>query len=382
MRICIENGIEPDINGFYTMRMDYLTEKLKYTPNKKELWNDLEALKNQTVAVNFLMKDGKPASYGAGYISEWVISNAFLKFKFPTFFLNVARNFIEYKKLFLELNWDVFNSLTGKYEAIIYKLCRDYMHSGGKRTPNFTIESFREYVGVKPHEYSDFKAFNRRCIKEPVEMLNKNALSDIVVEIEYIKSKKTVIGLFFKIESKQQLVLAIDLPTEENPFNSARIPIAPIIQKKYLQEHTPEEAKQCIEAANEWIEAKVKAGEPVVYGRVYRKALEENWQPNKPNIEKQKKTIEAKKIATVAVDQEKETARLNSLALERQETQKLSDGFKTLSESKKKDIIIQAFSDSEGKLKIYLEKFQNNQFSVADIRILVIECKKKNITFM
>jgi plasmid replication initiation protein len=295
MSLCMGSGIEPDEKGFYTIRMEKLAEKITYTPNKKELWSDFVKLKNETIAVNYLMKDGKPITYGAGYISEWGISNSFIKFKFPSFFVEVAQKFKEQRKLFLQLNWEIFNSFTGKYEAILYKLCKDYEKSGGKRTPEFSVEGFREYMGLNENEYFLFKDLNKYCISKPSQKINESDISDISITSHFVKTGKFVSGLYFSIESRNQLSLAINTDNSDDPFMLARVPIPMTVQTQYLKSHTLDDAKLCIEAANEWIDAKIKAGEPVVHGRAYRSALEGNWQPNKPALDKQVQELDSKK---------------------------------------------------------------------------------------
>lgn len=53
-----ENAVAPDEKGFYSMPMTKLADLIGYVPNKTEVWNDLLALKNETIAFNMLGKDG------------------------------------------------------------------------------------------------------------------------------------------------------------------------------------------------------------------------------------------------------------------------------------------------------------------------------------
>ena len=109
------------------------------------------------MAINFLEKDGVKAKYGAGFISEWTISTNRIGYKFPLFLELVMTDDEEAKKIFQLLNLDIFNSFSGKYEAIIYKLCKDYI--GIERTPYMTIAKYREYVGLDQNDYSENQRF-------------------------------------------------------------------------------------------------------------------------------------------------------------------------------------------------------------------------------
>lgn len=312
MCFLMDSGIEPDESGFYNIRMEKMAEKIGYTPNKKDLWADFVKLKNETIAVNYLMKDGQPIRYGAGYISEWGVSNSFIKFKFPSFFIEVAKKFKEQRRLFLQLNWDIFNSFSGKYEAILYKLCKDYENSGGKRTPEFSVEGFREYMGINDKEYILFKDLNKFCISKPILKINKSDISDITITPHPIRTGKFITSIYFSIKSKTQQSLLIENDPLDDPFMLARVPIPMNVQSDFLKIYTIEDAKLCIQAANEWIDAKVKAGETVAHGKAYRTALKENWKPNKPFLaaqETMRQEAETKKAeeARKAKEQEKQT---------------------------------------------------------------------------
>jgi hypothetical protein len=73
------------------MPMQKLAELIGYIPNKQDIWNDLLALKNETIAFNILNKDKENEKYGSGFISEWRVSNSFIRFKFPSFLEDVMR---------------------------------------------------------------------------------------------------------------------------------------------------------------------------------------------------------------------------------------------------------------------------------------------------
>ena len=51
------------------------------------------------------------------------------------------------KAIFHLLHWEIFSSFNGKYEAILYKLCKDYV--GVQRTPYMSIDDFRHYIGLQ-----------------------------------------------------------------------------------------------------------------------------------------------------------------------------------------------------------------------------------------
>jgi hypothetical protein len=167
LRLQIDKGIPPNERGFRTIQMKDIVEHLGYTPNKSELWEDLQTLKNQTIAYNLLEKDGGTIKMGSGFILEWGVTNHRVDFKLPSFIEELVKGLDAPKAIFQALNWDIFNLFAGKYQAFLYKLCRDYRGVG--RTPYMTIAKFRDYMGIEEHEYKEFRDLNRVVISGPMK---------------------------------------------------------------------------------------------------------------------------------------------------------------------------------------------------------------------
>lgn len=271
----IEKGVTPDEHGFYYESRLKFKEYLGYELGTKEFKADIEALRKEPIIINYLEKDGKPAIHGMGFVSEYKISSTKIGFKLPSFLEKVIKGDKESKKLFLLLNWNIFNSFTGKYEAIIYKLCKDYLGIG--RTPYFSIDDYREYVGLKDGEYSQFFKLNEWTIKKPLKNINENKLCDLTVNVVLHKVGRTVKGLHFEIENKNQsnLPFAEFKPSEAFKFSMVSITIEK--QAKYLEQFSEEEIQAIIERANEYIEQLKTNGKSVNMGAIYNKAFTENW---------------------------------------------------------------------------------------------------------
>lgn len=171
----LESGVEKDEKGFYSLSLAHISNLMGYEPVKKELKTDLEALRRQPIIINYLEKNGKPVTHSMGFISEWKVTSTQVAFKLPSFIEDVLKGDLEARQMFLLLNWDIFNSFGGKYEAIIYKLCKDYI--GVERTPYFTVEEYRHYIGLKDDEYISTDDFNKRCLKNPIKNINNNEMA-------------------------------------------------------------------------------------------------------------------------------------------------------------------------------------------------------------
>lgn len=316
----IEDNTQADKDGFYSVSLSDISNLMGYEPVKKELKADLEALRQQPIIINYLEKDGKPVTHGMGFLSEWKVSSTKISFKLPSFIEKVVQGDSKAKQMFLLLNWDIFNSFGGKYEAIIYKLCKDYIGVG--RTPYFTIEEYRNYTGLKDDEYKDFKALNRRTLSEPVKNINKNNSSDILVEVEFERQGRKVVGLHFTMEYKEKNSQLIETsPIEPNPaFEKSLITISLDKQLDYLKRFSEDQIKAIIDRANDYID-KLKADrKKASVGAIYNKAFAESWgldnweaeQKAKAEEEERKRQIKAKREAEQKAKEkeEKENQRL------------------------------------------------------------------------
>lgn len=282
-------GEKPNEKGFYFVPISKISEYLGYEPQKAELKADFRALRQEPIVVNYLEKDGKNAIHEMGFISEFKITSNQIAFKFPSLIVDYVEGKSNVKELFTLLNWDIFNSFSGKYEAIIYKLCKDYI--GVKRTPYFTIQEYREYIGLKDSEYLIFKAFNRRTISAPIKNINESEYSDIFIDVVFKKEGRTVVGLHFEMKYKENIkLLENESKDEKNPvFEKSRIPISSEKQVDYLSKYTVEEIKAIINRVNKYIDGKKSKGEPANVGSLYHLAFAEGWGLEDLRLEKEEK---------------------------------------------------------------------------------------------
>lgn len=288
----IKQGVQPDSNGFYYHSIPQISEFLGYDVARSELRNDFEALRIEPIIVNYLEKDGQPAAHYMGFVSEYKILAKRVGFRLPSIVENIIRNEEQNQQMFLLLNWNIFNSFSGKYEAILYKLCRDYIGVG--RTPKFTIEKYREYMGIAENEYKEFKELNRWVIKKPLAELKKSPICDIAIEVEFEKTGRYVTGLQFKVTPVgNALPMPEVLPEVDcTAFKGALVEIPDTDKKKYLEKFSQEEIAASITRANIYIEDLKAKGSVIKHNSIYHKAITENWGLAQLEEEKLKKVAE------------------------------------------------------------------------------------------
>ncbi|OBX86535.1 hypothetical protein A7456_09420 [Moraxella nonliquefaciens] len=315
----IEANTQADKDGFYSVSLSDISNLMGYEPVKKELKADLEALRQQPIIINYLEKDGKPVTHGMGFLSEWKVSSTKISFKLPSFIEKVVQGNLEAKQMFLLLNWDIFNSFGGKYEAIIYKLCKDYIGVG--RTPYFTVEEYRDYIGLKENEYKQFFRLNEWTLTKPIKNINDNEMSDILVRVVLEKKGVKVIGLHFEMEYKATTPVLEIAPIEPNPaFEKSLITIPPNKQLEYLGQFSEDQIKAIIDRANGYIDKLKADGKKASIGAIYNKAFLESWGLDNWEAEqKAKAEADEKKRQEKAKKEAEEKAKKEAEERERQE---------------------------------------------------------------
>lgn len=284
--------IGPD--DYVYLPMTAVVDALGYQPKTKEIETSLERIRIEKIQYNVLQKDGQPAKRGAGFISQWHVSSNRIGAVFPLVLRQAVERLDDRSSIFHLLNWNIFNSFSGKYEAVLYKLCKDYLGVG--RTPRLTVEEFREYMGIAPTEYPDFKRLNQWTISGPIKRINASELSDILVDVNFTRATRRVVALQFLVESKRQSVLDFD---DHPVFKFAKVKISRSLQDQYLAGRAPDLVKNAILRVNEYAEAKEAKGEVVNLGALYRKAIEQNWGAE---FEERKKKLAEKPSEKEATD--------------------------------------------------------------------------------
>jgi Initiator Replication protein len=259
---------------FCYLSMAKLADYLGYEPKKSDAEEDLEALRQAPIIFNVLEKDGKPGRTGQGFIAKWFVSTSRIGVRFDKELKESVHKLDSKSSIFHILKWSIFNSFSGKHEAFIFNLCRDYVSVS--RTPYFPIEKFRDYMGLKPTEYKNFKQLNQWVISKPVKKINDNEISDIVVEAEFVKEKggRKIVGLSFIVKPKAQTILDFG---GSPAFLEARVLVPFDLQKKYLTEASMSDISTAIERANEYADGQISKGIDVNYTALYRNAIEKRW---------------------------------------------------------------------------------------------------------
>jgi plasmid replication initiation protein len=172
-------------------------------------------------------------------------------------------------------------------------------------------------------EYDRLDNFKKWVLDVALSQINE--FSDLTVSYTQRKTGRIVTHLLFtfskkpipKKEARQETVqeAAAAKPPKQHlpeldgksPFRLAKAPIQAKTKAEYLQLRKGEEIELCIERANEYGSGQEKAGKPVVYGAIYRKAITEGWHQEKARQKAQEDT--ARKQAEASRQQAAEAKR-------------------------------------------------------------------------
>jgi Initiator Replication protein len=364
-REAYEAGKGSNDDGYYLLSLSAVTERMGYRPSNAELRADLEAIRKEPIIYNALCKDGTPAMRGAGFISTWQLTQGHIGFSLPEMLCRCVEQLDDRDSIFHILNWSVFSTFSGKHEANLYKLCKDYV--GVRRTPVLSVQAFRDYMGITEREYPEFKALNRYVIAEPIKRINESAASDITIEISYQREFRKIAALQFLVQPKQQFTLCWG---DDPAFAAARALIPVNQQREYLELRSAESIKRSIDGANVYIDELTKQGKPVRNaGGIYRKAILEDWGAQRITNEA------ALKVQSVTILQETQH-RVKSLDDQRRafEESRVTDGerwdrFLALSETARQAIVDTVIGDK----KLLRRQFNESGLESAIIRKVILQ---------
>jgi hypothetical protein len=196
----------------------------------------------------------------------------------------------------------------------------------------------------------DYKAlcdFKKRVLDVALSQINE--FSDLTVSYTQRKTGRIVTHLIFIVsqktppeqETKQETEVAkppkppLLEPDGKSFFRLAKAPISPKTQADYLKVRTGGEIELCIERANEYGSEQEKAGKPVRYGALYRKAIEEGWHEEKARQKAQQAEDTARKEASLQSAKEAKRAEVEKAKRSRMEMELAAAWFSAMPDDEK-----------------------------------------------
>lgn len=124
-----------------------------------------------------------------GATDEGRDDDSLLYYRFPP----ELREIIRESSVFARLRKDVIFALSSKYALCLYEVLQKRGNLGWQWQEEFTIERFRQLIGVEPGKLESFKNLNKWAIQHAV--IEVNGLSDFSCAVEPVLSGRKVVKL-------------------------------------------------------------------------------------------------------------------------------------------------------------------------------------------
>lgn len=124
-----------------------------------------------------------------GATDEAYERNGLLFYTFPA----ELRSIIRKSSIFAKLHKDVILALSSKYSLALYEICKKRINLEHKWSEEFTLERFRQLLGVEQDKLTQFKHLNLRAIQPAVTEVN--GLSDFGCSVEPITKGRKVVKI-------------------------------------------------------------------------------------------------------------------------------------------------------------------------------------------
>jgi plasmid replication initiation protein len=236
--------------------------------------------------------------------------------------------------------------MTSSYAIRLYELLKQWGSVGQRE---IELEWFKKALMVDD-DYPRLFDFKKRVLDVALSQINE--FSDLSASYTQRKTGRIVTHLIFifskkpppKQEAKQEtaVVKPPKQPVPEldgkSPFRLAQAPIPAKTQTEYLKLRTGEEIELCIERANEYGSGQEKAGKPVRYGALYRKAITDGWHQEKARQKAQEDTARKQAEASRQQAAEAKRAEAEKAKLSRMEMELAAAWFSALPDGEKETL--------------------------------------------
>jgi hypothetical protein len=244
------------------------------------------------------------------------------------------------EKEFTRYRLEIVASMSSPYAIRLYELLIQWGSIGQRE---IEVEWLKKALMVD-RDYPRMYDFKKRVIDVALAQVNER--SDLDASYTQRKTGRNVTHLIFEFSPKSNLTQEKEVaqplqpsflePDGKNPFRLAKAPIPPDTQAKYMKVRTGEEIELCIERANEYGEQEEKAGKPVRYGALYRKAIAEGWHEEKARQKAKQADATASKEASRQRAAEAKRCEAEKYEQSKTETELSAEWFAALPDDEKK----------------------------------------------
>jgi len=200
--------------SIHKVNIDVLKEYVPGINSVNNLKKMLKNLRDTSVEYNIFEKD-REKEWGCLSLLAGVRIGKFNKicyFSFAPELIPALSDPRIYSKINLKLQKEYKG---GQYGWALYELCWDYKTTISSnpeigRTPESTITKLKDYFGIAPDRYKQFKNFNRRVLQPAIKEVNKQ--TDILIKPETQKKGQAIHSIIFHITKNPKFKKFLSLP--------------------------------------------------------------------------------------------------------------------------------------------------------------------------
>ena len=275
-----------------------LCEDLHMPDNKNYdmLKNALRALSQTQLEWNILNKDKKNKWGLSSIIASVEIENGVCRYSYSAALKKIFAN----PNIYAKLNMAIQASFTSKYSIALWEYIMEFISlSANQRSElirnQISLENLRKLLGVENSKYYlQFSNFNREILKKAIKEINE--ISDLEVEVAYIKNNKKVdeIEIVVKranIKPENVGILGIDTTLPFVQINDERAKTAVILMDEFFFSEL--DAEKMVNAFDleriNLVLDYTRKNKPLNPTGYIKKALREHWElitDNSPSIQK------------------------------------------------------------------------------------------------
>jgi hypothetical protein len=197
----------------YQINITELCEVLGDVKDTTHLKESLKALVKCGLEWNILNKDGKNKWGVTTLLAHAEIENNICTYSYSP----ILRERLYNPNMYARISLAIQNKFSSKHALALYELCKDYfdIKRNYGETPWINIPQFRNLMGIKDDEYTDFKKLNKWTITNPSDEINKE--SDIHITPKFKKENRKVIAVKLCIQRNPNKMNILNLAAAEEP---------------------------------------------------------------------------------------------------------------------------------------------------------------------
>ena len=191
--------------------------------NIANLKRALTGLTATSITWNVLGENDEEDTWGfASFLSGGHIKNGVCTYRYDK---GLAKQ-LYHPDIYSRINLGVIKKIKTSHALVLYENCYRFVNRG--RTGWWDLETFRDIMGLaQSGSYKQFKDLNKHVIKPAIAEVNQ--VSNIILEMEYKRTGRSISGVRFLIRTNPQLSF-------EGTQEESETDISPII-KRFLKIH-------------------------------------------------------------------------------------------------------------------------------------------------